>query len=321
MINKGYFLQMGKATRLDLFPVGDLQYGVESFDKNLYRQFMEEYRESEADPRSVTASIGMGDYSDYFRPTNRGKIASMAGDDRDLLKGLDDVLEPHVRSVYHKIKDIFKPRTCLGLLEGHHYFRFSDGTTTTQRLCSMLGVPYLGISAFVVLHMKYRQYVWTQTLHSQHGEGGASSAASDLPKLERGTMPFFEADLYLRGHSTKVYTAPFTRLGVMSPAKISNSNSLTPGVLIGQPAAMKDIKGWMVNTGGFMRGYVDGDAEGSYVEKKRLAPAPLGYARVEMHLKRMAPRDPEKRGPETRLFDVHYVQQRVTGVLGSAPIC
>lgn len=325
MLSVGYRLDAGRARRLDLFPVGDIQYGVESFDQHLYRQLLDEIAASEADPSGVTLTIGMGDYSDFFRPTNRGKIASMAGDDRDLLKGLDEVLEPHVRNVYHQIKRVFKPGRCLGLLEGHHYFRFSDGSTTTQRLCRMLGVPYLGLSCFVSLQISGGKragqglHSWKQVIHAQHGEGGAQYIASDLPKLERSTMPFFEADLYLRGHSTKVYTAPFTRLAAMSPVHDVTNSSWKRGCLLPKRAGMKDIKGWMVNTGGFMRGYVEGDAEGTYVEKKRLAPAPLGYAKVELHLKRTAPQ--KAAGSKERLFDLHYVQQRVTGVLGSAPSC
>lgn len=248
-------------------PVGDLQWGAKGFDEELYWECWEQ---TVNDPNSIT--IGMGDWSDNFRPTIRERFgASMSGDVMAQMQ-MDDMHRDHMDKMIRtlKLEKLVKAgHGCLGLLDGHHFFRYANGETSTQYLCRTLKIPYLGeMSAFIRLLFQYKKNATSSmgslVIHAQHGEGGAQYIASDAAKLERKTVPNFQADIYLRGHSTKAYSGGSDIL-YMSEAE--NPSILAKSVV------------W-ANTGGFMRGYLEGET--TYVEKKMLAPAKLGYVVVNI---------------------------------------
>lgn len=260
-----------------LRPFGDLQYGSKGFDRGLWDRFVEEVK---ADKDGMT--IGLGDYTDLFRPSLRGRIDGSFVGDEDSKDNFNSLHRKHMEKVAEMLAPVIKAGIgCLGLVDGHHYVYYQDTQmTSTQYLCMVLKdmtsrvVPYLGeMTAFVVVRFMWGRYrighgqaSMPLVIHVQHGEGAANFSSTDLIKLERKTAPSFQADLFLRGHSTKLYAAGHD---VLYPAPKS-SNVLHKSILL-------------VNTGGFMRGY-DSGGRASYVEKKMLPPARLGWATVNIEL-------------------------------------
>ena len=164
----------------------------------------------------------------------------------------------------------------MGLLEGHHFHTYASGMTSTMELCQMLGVPYLGRMAYIrlVFQAGAKQgrpdpaHRWAMKIHAQHGDGGAAMIGPDIANLERKTVPYRDADLFLRGHSTKKWAAPF---------EYQDMNNY------GAPKIIRREK-WMVNTGGFMSGYIEGRE--TYVSNMNMPPARLGYVTVHVRLER-----------------------------------
>lgn len=265
LLNRRIFVE--NPIRVNLRPVCDFQWGAAGFDEDLFQQM---YREAVADRHSLT--IGLGDYVDSWRPTIRERFQNAMSGDVGAQEQLDNMHRDHMDKLIKKLhlKELFSAGYgCLGLLDGHHYLKYLNGDTSTKYLCRVLGVPYLGeMSAFVRMSFSSKneksKSIGDLVIHAQHGEGGSQYIASDTAKIERKTIPNFEADIYLRGHSTKLYS------GGTDVLHITKSE---PPRLIAKP------KVWL-NAGGFMRGYLEGET--TYVEKKMLAPAKLGYGVVHI---------------------------------------
>jgi hypothetical protein len=85
-----------------------------------------------------------------------------------------------------------------------------------------------------------------------------------MANLEKKIAPYWIADLYFRGHSSK---------GELAPLEL---NDIT---MKGIPRIVKKTR-WIVNCPGMMNGYTMGETD--YVEAMNLPPASLGYAKVEI---------------------------------------
>lgn len=262
--------------RYNIYPIGDLQKDAPGFDEALFEQLKEEIA---ADTFPII--IGMGDYEDNFRPKVRMKIDTMTSDDKDFRNVMDDEARRRLDEITEFIAPVFNPKRgiCLGLLNGHHLYEFADGVNSVQKMCGTFKTQYLDEMAYIRLVFegapplsgRHGGHKWDVLIHAQHGAGGASFTGPDTANLERKTVPFWEADLYLRGHSTKRWAFPLLeyRMSRQFPAYL-----------------IKKTK-WAVNTGGFMRGHLQG--ESTYVSRRNLPPASLGYAVCTVGLKEHRP--------------------------------
>lgn len=273
MILRNHFIKVGNVRDINIYPVGDLQFGSDGFADALWKEWTEKVRR---DPNALI--IGMGDYSDHWRPTNQARLAGAMTGDPEFQASMDEMYQAHNQKIFEKLAPLLKAGRCLGLLSGHHEFTYSYGINSTQELCQKLNVPYLGRMAFLRLIIQdgKKQNTWTLKIHAQHGEGGAATISADVRNLEARTAPFWNADLILRGHSTKVYAFAIPQM------------DLTDHRGQDEPRLIEK-KVTCVNTGGFMKGYLPGtqqNARETYVSKKNLPPAHLGYAVVHLHLAR-----------------------------------
>lgn len=210
--------------------------------------------------------LGMGDYIDFMSPSNRLRQAQAALYDT-ALKTIDDKAHSLVEDLWLKALKPSRGRW-LGLLEGHHYHEYRDGTTTDQELAKLLDAPFLGSSAFVRLML---QMTKTQrggvTIWCHHGVGGGITLGAPLNKLER-LLAAWEADIYLIGHHHKKVAGPIDRVEM-----VSGGNGAKPRLV----HRTKII----ACTGSFLKGYGTGDKQGGtprggYVEQKMLNPVALG---------------------------------------------
>lgn len=214
--------------------------------------------------------IGMGDYIDTFSPSNRDKLQAALLYD-SARKGIDHLGEKLIDDLYK----ILKPSRgrWLGLLEGHHYHVFQDGTTTDQRLAGLLQTKFLGTSAYVRLLFNRGKSRGAVVIWAHHGQGGGTSAQRVVNKLLPITRDF-EADIYLLGHFTSKDGKPMDKIrpwwgkGKTAPKLVHRTILL-------------------VGTGGFAKGYIEGRMQGrvprgGYVEQGMYPPAALGGPLVKI---------------------------------------
>lgn len=241
-------------------PFGDLQKGATGFQRGLWERWK---REAIADKDSWI--LGLGDYSDSFRPTIEKRLKGVFVDDHEAHSQLDAMIDRTTDQLAEELEPL-KDRI-IGLLEGHHFHTNVQGITSTQILCQKLGVKYMTKTAAIQLIVRGITG-YTLDIFATHGEGGATRASSDLRNHELKTIPIWDVDLYIRGHSTQVYALPSNPLSRIS---MNRGN--------GKPF-IQERQRWIVNTGGFMSAYLPDTS--SYVEDKQLPKVALGWAVVEI---------------------------------------
>lgn len=216
--------------------------------------------------------IGMGDLIDTESPSNRDAIRRSG-----VYDSVVDALDGAAEELEDELKDLLKPTIgrWIGLLEGHHYHDYRDGTTTDTRMAQYLQTSFLGTCAYARLEFvppasdKNRNGKVSFDIWAHHGRGGGGLVGSPLNKLETVTKGF-SADLFLMGHTHKVAHA---RMQQVIPVWGSKRGFLRH----------RDIH--LVSTGAFLKGYVpqakrEGRAGGLYPERNMLNPLALGAARI-----------------------------------------
>lgn len=258
-------IKLPHAKVYNLIPFGDLQAGSPVFCKEKWEEYLQSIK-----AKKNVITIGMGDYTDHFRPTIQGRLRGAL--DLESGKTLDDMHRKHIqKEVLPLLKPVVQNSQCLGLLGGHHDLTYSDGTTSTQYLCQQLNVPYLGDGeALLRVHLKTATQMFSLVIWATHGDGNGGAVGSNISKLQR-MMGHMDADILLRGHSCDkfIFQEPYYYLSKSHPPRLRQRNRI------------------IANTGSFSDGR--SEAETTYVEKKNLAPKALGW--VEIHLNLV--RDPD----------------------------
>lgn len=276
-----------------LMPIGDVQFaGGGPDDPCDVDRFQ---RHIEWGMKRGAYFLGMGDYLDVASPSNRAKL-EVSG----LYDSLQQMIQEAALRQLEKFQQMLKGTEgrWLGLLEGHHFIDFDDGTTTDTRLAQYLGAPFLGDSAFVRMNfvtfynpntatVKRRAELGAKvptrmveagaTIWCHHGVGSGRSVAAPLTLLEHITKAF-EADIYLMGHQHKKIAATLDRIYVNWKAR---------------PPRIEHRKVVIGCTGGFLRGYMQGmrrkgRPQGTYVEQRMLAPTQLGGLVIYIRPRRLS---------------------------------
>lgn len=245
-------------------PFGDCQYGSSGCDIPKLKDYI-------AEALHQDAYFGfMGDMHDVMSPSNRRRLASAA-----LYDNTRDWMERKMQEdIEYLYEDVLKPTKgrWLWWLEGHHFWEFSDGTTTDTELCRRLGAPFVGTCGFMRLRFvdeREGRNVHSQTLDiwAHHGTGGGTTVGAILNKLER-VAGSFSADLYFMGHAN--------RLGAVPKPLLELGGS-------GGNLYLKNRDRYLVATGAFDRGYQVGSRDGltrrprgGYVEQRAMLPTGLG---------------------------------------------
>src|SRR5258708_22515721 len=159
--------EKGYGSRFNLMPFGDLQAGSAVFQLDKWGEYVQDVKASKN-----VITIGMGDYTDNFRPTIQGRLKIALGSD-DAGKTFDDMHRKHIKQeVYPLLKEVIANSTCLGLLGGHHDMTYNNGTNSTQYLCDLLGIPYLGDGeALLRVNLKINTVCLSFDLYATHGQG------------------------------------------------------------------------------------------------------------------------------------------------------
>lgn len=269
-----------------LLPFGDLQVGSPLFSKEVWARYVSAVQNA---PNAIT--IGMGDYSDHFRPSVQERLNSaIRGYDKESLRSIQDMHRDFMnKKVIPLLKPVIKASSCLGLLAGHHDMDYADGTNSTQYLCRELNVPYLGrgealIRVNLCLSATNKCKRLNFDIFATHGEGGGASVGGAVRKLQN-LMPHFDVDVILRGHSCDrfVFAEPRYSMTRTHPPRLRCQNRI------------------IANTGGFSDSRVENIT--TYVEQSNMVPKAMGW--VELHVRVKREKYPGlKHGNETQYIDI-----------------
>lgn len=216
--------------------------------------------------------FGVGDYIDWTRTTHRAPIRAIGATDDKFLEELDamvmrTLIEPFVWKVRRKCPSF--ARKCAGLVEGNHYHQFRNGTTSTQKICELLGVQYLGLAAWVrIACARSRSSNRTKlgTVHNlnivlNHSVSCSGSLGPSLAQANKKAAAFRDVDVFLTGNDHQLGHEVIQQLGC---TRRGEPRMLQTEVVIGKCGSMQ-------------KGYEEGATSSSYVEKKLLRPSHLGY--------------------------------------------
>jgi hypothetical protein len=243
-----------------LIPFGDIHRSSPLCHVEKWKEFLDWAKKK---PRCYF--LGMGDYDDLISGSERKILNS-----DDLHDSTGETLEQFYRSQTERMaKELeFMRGKLIGLIEGNHYVKFEDGTTSTQYLCKLLGCKYLGCTAFirvVLVDGSKHKYSNAVDVWAYHGKGAARLVGGSLNTVQQ-MCEQAEADIYLMGHDHKKSVATITRL------KLNNG--------AGGTIRLSHRKCVLGRTGSFLKGYVPGKR--SYVVDKNLNPTDLGVVKIEI---------------------------------------
>ena len=270
-----------------LMPIGDVHAWSDGWPETKFRDHIQWGVDRGA------YFLGMGEYLDFTSTSQRDILGRLRGSQQ---RQIDDLMRTSVDKLYKLMKA--SQGRWLGMLEGHHFHQFQDGTTSDQYLCQLLGTTFLGTSALMDIRLvDTRGDGCTVTVFAHHGSGGGGrKQGSHLHRLE-DLLSWIEADIYLMGHTHAKVSSPVDRL------------YRTPGGHLYHRTKI------LARTGGFLRGYVASDGSlakvssivaaeklrGGYVEKAVLAPSALGGFVLSLGFKRI-----DAGGKDITIPDLHY---------------
>src|SRR5581483_9922818 len=148
---------------------------------------------------------------------------------------------------------------------------YADGTNSTQYLCQLLGVPYLGDGeALIRVHLKINTVCLSFDLYATHGQGTGGAVGSNILKLQR-MLGHMDVDVILRGHSCDKFICqePQYYLSHANPPRLRQRNRI------------------IANCGSFSDGRAEGET--TYVEKANLTPKAVGYVQIHINVRRDGP--------------------------------
>lgn len=247
-----------------ILPIGDIQFGAQGCDLERLKAHIDWGMQNDC------YFLGMGDYLDVASPSNRRMLSQVTLYD-SVREMMDNKMEDELKNLLRIL--LSTKGRWLGLVSGHHYWEFGDGTTTDTRLAQALDTKYMGDGAAVsILRFQYagkkgRKNAALAKIWYHHGVGSGQTAGAPLNRLEHIAKTFY-ADIYLMAHhhrkvSTKM---PFIdyEAGPKGAITFTSRNRI------------------LACTGGFLKGYdletknPLGQPAAGYVEKAMLTPTALG---------------------------------------------
>jgi len=262
-----------------LLPFGD----VHKSSPLHHAEKWDEYRQWAAlKPRSYF--LGMGDYDDLASTSERFILNNEILHDSTIqtLEGL------YLNNTIRFARDIeFMKGRLIGLLGGNHFGRFSNNTTTDQKLAELMGCAYLGVCSFVRLSFVNIARGEGHTgshcvdLFLHHGKGGGGTAGASMnPVMKMAETA--DADIYLMGDNHQK--------GVLHKEKLRLTS--------GKQLNLSHRKQVFARTGSYLKGYEPNTI--SYIVDALLPPSDLGSIKIEL-----TPRRSQKDGQDREYIDIH----------------
>ena len=264
------FLLPDYHTRVIIQPFGDIHRDSPNCAVDKWLKCVE-WMKKEHTP--YTYYLAMGDLCDFASKSERAILRDPKLHDTTR-KNIDQEMgiKP-LKLIYNEIN--WMGDNLIGCLEGNHRWDFEDGTTSTQKLCQMLKVNWLGDVciirlSFVIKKGKTKMSSISVDIMAAHGRAGGKLAGTTINQVDDLKTIFPMADIYLCGHDHKRGSWPTSTLEALSGSK--------------QNLIIKQKRQHLGRTGSFLRGYVEGAT--SYVVQRILRPNDLGIIRYMIDFRR-----------------------------------
>lgn len=253
------------------YPFGDVHKDAPLHSSDRWLEFLDM-----AKSKKNSYFIGTGDYLDFMSATERSSFKSGKFHD-STVSTLEDLADKHVDAFYRDIS--FMQGRLVGLMEGNHYFQYSSGITSTQKLCEKLKCKYLGVVTMTRIKFYWKGKTVVKDIYAHHGKGAARLLGGSLNRVQQ-MAESAEADIYLMGHDHK------------GPIGFNPCIKLSQYMGHLQVVERKKFYG---RTGSFLRGYVPDEV--SYVADACLNPANLGVMKIDFI--------PQRKNHDTISVDMH----------------
>ena len=211
-------------------------------------------------------AIGLGDYKSFARTHYRNHIRAYRADE-DSQRDMDNLVEAEAHKFYTKYLKRIQGKLW-GLAEGNHHWQFQNGTTDTQLLCKLAGVPYLekgSLHRLAVIRPDGRSIKSFKIL-VHHGDwgGGAQTIGGDVNSLVARGGAAWDVDVVIAGHTHRKfgYAEPILTLSDHGALKV-----------VERPKAF-------IRAGCFTKGYLEGCV--TYAERRLMKPTTLGYVTLRI---------------------------------------
>lgn len=265
MIRRTYYVPLKEGQTLFFAGLGDMHADTDSFDRVRFERFVSWLLRQEQQGNLVRL-VGVGDYADLASTSERRHLGQ-----EELHETTYDHIERHHLRTLKRIARMLRPiRHCLlGLLTGHHYYRFGrrrtagpewQGRSSDEWLAHQLGCDYLGTGSTLfrlAFHKGCPGRGCSHPLHldvlALHGAGGAQTPGGRVQKRIRFAEIAPTAHLVMSGHDN-------ARLGYPRS---------------GLDYERGEVKRYVIGTGAFQRSYLDDEMEAGYAERAGLIPADL----------------------------------------------
>ena len=263
---------------MTICPLGDLQYGAQACD-------LESFKEHVAWCLTLPNPqfIGMGDMVDFGSPSNRSILRALIEEGR-LYDSAQDVLHYAAERHLEVVQEVLEPTRgkWLGMVEGHHFYKWPNGDTSDTRLCEYLGATFLGSCGIVKVSLApknndgKKQKTLSVNIWTHHGRGAGTLMSSPLNQLERYMAAWEDVDIFLMAHHHKMVGAKTVKL---RPQFSGLKTNRAPQLLA------REIL--IAGTGGFLKAYIpghkaEGRSMGAYPEKDMMKPLPMGAPVVSL---------------------------------------
>ena len=256
-------------TQIKLIPFGDVHRHSPACDVTRWHQFLDR---AKRDDNENTYYFGMGDYEDFASTSERDILAHPK-----LHESTTAQFDKYAASLVDQFAEEieFMRGRLLGLIEGHHFWLFESGLTSTHLLAARFNVPYLGnVCAFRLgVAIGKRNHGCAVDIIAAHGKEKSTSGKTvghTINGVDHLRRIFPAADIYLMAHDHQKHAASKTILEVETGR--------------GHHLVTKQKRQWLCRTGSFMRGYVED--EDSYVVRELYTPTDLGVVRGEIEIRR-----------------------------------
>ena len=248
----------GRGEPVKIVFLGDTHLGNGDTDEDLVKQIAQRLGED------GTYWVDLGDACDFINMHDkRFDAASLPP-----WIGLEDLADLATAQVQRYV-DIFKPYadTCLCRLQGNHEdsIRKRYERDVYREINAKMGIgkdraPGYGCFLRLRIYRRENSNPWTLICLLHHGAGGGMLAGGKALRLERLPLSF-EADIFAVGHTHTKLVLSKRRVGLHPRSK----------KVVDKPLVL-------INTGAFMRSYVQND--GGYVEGGLLYPQGVGPVEV-----------------------------------------
>jgi hypothetical protein len=248
-----------------LIPYCCTHWDSDECDRRLFWEFTDRATEKDV------YTLGLGDYFDFARSKYRVGLSSFKPDNTSS-QAIDSAV--HARTLeYAKEAESLLTSRSLGLIEGNHYWKFTDndasrnvlsGETQASHLCKLYKIQYLAELAVITVNVSFKdikEYHDKYVIYASHGtKTGGSTLSSDLGNMERKVEPMLEADMYVTGHTHR-------RLSYFIPK------------MIPQGTRFVEKPHLLIKAGSFLRGFVNDKV--TYASEAGYRPLDLGWVEVK----------------------------------------